>query len=176
MVAYLTTAAHYRLIRRALAVLAGSILLILAWFILIRPAIRTESAKSETTPLSSLPSDVVYVIKDFNYRETVSGSAVEIDGRLSVMRGKKVMAFRSNFAKGTFLEGISGKISSHGREIRFQADRGEWDSRNTSPFLLFGNVSLIVGGKSINGAERLQLLLDRKMIVADGKPRTTYSF
>lgn len=157
--------------RKTLVCCLVGILLIFIVFYLIR-----QSKKQQTKPTVSLSADVESVMRDFNYQENDGQVSVNIVGKEAVMRGRKVMVFRSNLAKTTFFKEVHGSIISKKSAINFTAEIGEWDTAKKSPFILSKNINLTVDGKAISGVKSIAIDFFRRVLETSGNRRSIYNF
>ena len=165
------------LFRNALACLIVVTLLLLA-IVVIRYAFgkRATESSSEKEALLLLPPDVEGVMRGFSFKENIGQASIDISGKEAALRGRKLMVFRSNLAKTTFIKEISGTITSKKRVIKFAADRGEWDITKDSPLKLEHNVRLTIDGKVVAGVKAVKIRFNGQTVEAEGNSRMVYAF
>lgn len=168
---------RYRLYRTVLLYFIIGFIVFIVYSIYKRSAARKPDIQtSAQMHLAQLPPDVDFVLKDFNYREDSEAGVIEITGKLSAMRGRKIMVFRSNLDKATYFELLEGTIRSRKHTIAFSADNGEWDNRKTTPFVLNRNVRLTVDNKPVDGVETLRLDMAGQQVIAAGKQIIRFTY
>jgi hypothetical protein len=123
-----------------------------------------------------LSPDVDSVMRNFHFQENSDSASIDIVGKEAVLRGRKVMAFRSNVAKTTFFKNLKGSIRSKKRDITFVADSGEWNTTKNSPFTLEQNIHLEVDGKVIPVVKSALIHFDRRIVEAVGTARVVYLY
>jgi hypothetical protein len=167
---------RYRLQRLALLCFIGGLLVYIAYSIHNKSASGKKDSSAATGEMAQLPPDVEFVLKDFNYNESSDKGSIEISGKLSAMRGRKVMVFRSNLAKATYFELLKGTIRSSRHTITFSADYGEWDNQKSTPFVMTRNVRLIVDNKQVRDVETLRLDMAGQQLIAVGKEKACFAY
>lgn len=160
--------------KNLLACLVVGMLVLLA--VTIRQHARPGENGSAQQARPALPPDVDSVMRDFSYQDKMPRATVDINGREAVLRGRKVMAFRTNLAKTTFLKTLTGSIASDKHTISFTADAGEWDATKNSPFVFEGNIRLKVDGKTVPDVKSFRIYFDRRVLEAEGDGRSVYDF
>ena len=162
-------ARQHRLQRILILCFIVGFLVLIVYSIHKKSVARKADISTATGETAQLPPDVEFVLKDFRFSESSDAGAIDIYGKLSAMRGRKVMVFRSNIAKATYFELLNGTIQSQKSTISFSADYGEWDNQKTTPFIMNGNVRLTVDGKAVEDADTLRLDMAGRVLVATGK-------
>lgn len=167
---------RYRLQRLALVCFIGGLLIYVAYSIDKKSSSRNTDSGPAKIGIDQLPPDVEFVLKDFNYNESSDKWSIEISGKLSAMRGQKIMVFRSNLAKATYFELLRGTIRSSRHTVTFAADYGEWDNQKSTPFVMTRNVRLTVDNKQIRDVETLRLDMAGQQLIAVGKEKTRFAY
>jgi hypothetical protein len=158
----------------ALAYLMGVLLISLT--ITVYQRVKGGEKNSGGVAHVALPPDVDSVMRGFRYQENSPRVTIDISGNEAVLRGRKIMVFRTNLAKTTFFKALNGSITSNERTISFTSDTGEWDTTKNSPFVLEQNIQLKVDGETIPGVKSVRIHFNRQTVETEGQSNTVYTF